>query len=68
MVKMYSLDVLLFLFGSSLLFHVQFLLLLPDLHIDFSGVRSGGLVFHLFQNFPQFIVTHTVKGLGVVNK
>ena len=23
---------------------------------------------HLFQNFPQFIVTHTVKGFGVVNK
>ena len=24
--------------------------------------------FHLFQNFPQFIVIHTVKGFGVVNK
>ena len=23
---------------------------------------------HLFQNFPQFIVMHTVKGFGVVNK
>ena len=23
---------------------------------------------HLFQNFPQFIVSHTVKGFGVVNK
>ena len=23
---------------------------------------------HLFQNFPQFIVIHTVKGIGVVNK
>ena len=23
---------------------------------------------HLFQNFPQFIVNHTVKGLGIVNK
>ena len=23
---------------------------------------------HLFQNFPQFIVIHTVKGFGVVNK
>ena len=28
----YSLDTLLFLFGTSLLFHVQFWLLLPDLH------------------------------------
>ena len=23
---------------------------------------------HLFQNFPQFAVIHTVKGFGVVNK
>ena len=41
----YSLDMLLFLFGTSLLFHVQFYLLLPDLHTGFSRGRSGGLVF-----------------------
>ena len=23
---------------------------------------------HLFQNFPQFIVIHTVTGFGIVNK
>ena len=23
---------------------------------------------HLFQNFPQFVVIHTVKGFSVVNK
>ena len=23
---------------------------------------------HLFQNFPQFIVIHTFKGFGIVNK
>ena len=23
---------------------------------------------HLFQNFPQFIVIHTVKGIDIVNK
>ena len=23
---------------------------------------------HVFQNFPQFIVIHTVKGFGIVNK
>ena len=23
---------------------------------------------HLFHNFPQFIVIHTVKGFGIVNK
>ena len=24
--------------------------------------------FHLFQNFPHFVVIHTVKGFGIVNK
>ena len=24
--------------------------------------------FHLFQNFPQFLVIHIVKGFGIVNK
>ena len=24
--------------------------------------------FHLFQNFPQFVVIHTVKGFGIVNQ
>ena len=23
---------------------------------------------HLFQNFPQFVVIHTVKGFGIANK
>ena len=26
------------------------------------------LYSHLFQNFPQFIVIHTVKGFGIINK
>ena len=32
--------------------------------------EAGQVVWysHLFQNFPQFVVTHTVKGFGVVNK
>ena len=47
----HSLDVLLFLFGISLLFHVQFQLLLPDLHTDFSRGRSGGLVFPSLSEF-----------------
>ena len=42
--------------------------MLLDLHTDFSGSRSGGLVFPFLQNFPQFIVIHTVKGFGIVNK
>ena len=24
--------------------------------------------FHLFKNFPEFVVIHTVKDFGVVNK
>ena len=23
---------------------------------------------HLFQNYPQFVVVHTLKGFGIVNK
>ena len=33
--------------------------------------QEAGQVFwysHLFQNFTQFIVIHTVKGFGVLNK
>ena len=32
--------------------------------------KAGHVVWysHLFQNFPQFIVTHIVKGFGIVNK
>ena len=42
--------------------------MLLDLHTDFSGGRSGGLVSPYFKNFPQFAVIHTVKGFGIVNK
>ena len=32
--------------------------------------EAGQIVWysHLFQNFPQFVVSHIVKGFGVVNK
>ena len=32
--------------------------------------EAGTVVWysHLFQNFPQFVVIHAVKGFGVVNK
>ena len=43
-VTIYSLEVLLFLFETSLLFHVLFWLLLPDLHTGFSRGRSGVIV------------------------
>ena len=32
--------------------------------------ETGKVVWysHLFKNFPQFVVIHTVNGFGVVNK
>ena len=42
--------------------------MLPDLHTDFSRGRSGGLVFPSLSEFSQFVVIHTVKGFGIVNK
>ena len=32
--------------------------------------EAGKVVWypHLFQNFPHFVVIHTVKGIGIVNK
>ena len=63
----YSLDGLLFLFGTSLLFHVQFELLLSDLHTDFSRGRSGGLVFPSLSEFSM-VYCDPHKGFGIVNK
>ena len=48
---MYSLNILLFLFGTSLLFQVQYQLLLLDLHEDFSGGRPGGLILPYLEEF-----------------
>ena len=67
-VTIYSLDLLLFLFGTILLFHAQFELLFPDLHTGFSRDRSDGLVFPSLSEFSTFIVIHTVEGFGIVNK
>ena len=40
---------------------------LTCIHI-FKEVGPVVWCFHLFQNFPQFVVIHTVKGFGLVNK
>ena len=64
----YSLDVLLALFRTSLLFHVQFnCCFLTCIQIS---QEAGQVVWysHLFQNFSQFVVIHTVKGFGIVDK
>ena len=65
--RIYSLDILLSQFGTSMLFHVQFCCFLTCIQIS---QEAGQMVwyFHLFKNFPQFIVTHIVKVFGVVNK
>ena len=57
----YSLDVLLFLFGTSLLFYVQFELLLPDLHTDFSG---WPLVQLIARTFPEEVHWLCLVGSG----
>ena len=63
----YSFDILLPLFETSLLFHVQFCCFLTYIQIS---QEAGQVVWysHLSQNFPQFIVIHTVKCFGIVNK
>ena len=44
-------------------------MLLLALHTDFSGGRSGGLVFILISfRIYQFVMIHTVKGFGLVNE
>ena len=57
------------LFGTSLLFRVQVCCFLTCICILISQ-EAGQVVWysHLLQNFPQFIVIHTVKGSGIVNK
>ena len=64
----YSLDVLLSLFGTHLLFHVQSnCCFLTCIQIS---QEADQVVWysHLLKNFPQFVVMHTVKGFGVVHK
>ena len=63
----YILDVLLSQFGTSLLVHVQFCYFLTCIQIS---QEAGEEVWssHLFKNFPKFVVIHTVKDFGIVNK
>ena len=64
----YSLDVLLSLFGTILLFHVWFSLLLLDLHAGLAGAEKVVWYSHLLKYFPQFVVIHTVKGFSLVDE
>ena len=67
-VTIYSFDVFLSLFGTSLLFHVWFLLLLPDLHTGFSRGRSGDLVLPSLSEFSTICCDPHSKDFGIVNK
>ena len=64
----YSLDILLSRFGTSLLFHVHFnCCFLTCIQIS---QEAGKVVWHshLLKNFPQFVVIYTVEGFGIINK
>ena len=63
---MHSLDVFLSQFGTSLLSSSNCCFLTCTQFCQ----EAGQVVWysHLLQNFPQFVVIHTVKGFGVVNK
>ena len=63
----YSLDILLSRFGTSLLFYVHFCYFLTYIQIS---QEAGKVVCYsyLFKNFPQFVVIHTVKGFRTVNE
>ena len=63
----YSRDLLFFLFGTSLLFHVQSCFFLTCIQVL---QEAGSVVWYsyLFKNFPQCIVIYTVKGISVVNE
>ena len=50
------------------MFHVQFSLLLPDLHTDFSRGRSGGLVFPSLSEFSTVYCDPHSQRIGIVNK
>ena len=66
----YSLDILLSQFGTSLLFHVlsnsSNCCFLTCIQIS---QEVGQVVWysHLLKNFPQLIVIHIVKGFGIIN-
>ena len=62
MLTIYSLDVPLSQFGTSL-----FQLLLLDLHTDFSGGMSGGLVFPSLEKFST-VCCDPHKGFNIVNE
>ena len=70
----YSLDVLLFLFGTSLSGEVLFSTVSSSNCCFLTCIqisqKAGQVVWysHLFQNFLEFVVIHMIKGFGIVSK
>ena len=66
----YSFDVLLSQFGTSLCSMFSSNCSSNFLTCIQISQEAGQVVWyaHLFQNFPQFVVIHTVKGSGIVSK
>ena len=67
-VTIYSLDILLSQFGTSLLFQSSALTyFLTCIQVS---QEAGQVVWysHLLKNFTEFVVIHRVKGFGIVNK
>ena len=64
---LYILDVLLSQFGTSLLVHVQFCYFLTCVQVS---QEADKVVWysHLFKNFPNFVVIHTVKSFSIVSE
>ena len=62
----YSFDILLFLFGTSL-FHISSnCYFLTWIQISQEVAQVDGIP--ISKNFPRFVVIHTVKCFGIVNK
>ena len=62
MLTIYSLDVLLFIFGTTSNYCFLFCIQISQ-EAD-QVVRHS----HLLKNFPEFVVIYTVKCFGVINK
>ena len=64
----YSLDVFLSQFGTSLLLHVRMELLPLAPHTDASGDRSGGLICPSLEEFSLVCCNPHGQGFGIVKK
>ena len=63
----YSLDILLSNFEPVCCFKSDSCCFLTCIQVS-QEVGKMVWYFHLLKNFPQFVVIHTVKGFGIVNK